>query len=42
LSAGNWLHALAAFGTGVIWDRLVERELDPDQLAALDALVAET
>jgi curved DNA-binding protein CbpA len=41
LSAGNWLGALAVFGTGVMWDRLVERELDPDQLAALDALVAE-
>lgn len=41
LSTGNWLHALAAFGTGVLWDRLVEQELDPDQLVAMDALVAE-
>lgn len=41
LSTGRWLHALAAFGTGVLWDLLVERELDPDKLAALDALVAE-
>jgi hypothetical protein len=38
--AGDWFNALAAFGTGWIVDRMIQRNLDPSELTALDTLLA--
>jgi curved DNA-binding protein CbpA len=38
--AGDWLNALAAFGTGWIVDRMIQRNLDPSELTELDTLLA--
>jgi curved DNA-binding protein CbpA len=38
--AGDWFNAAAAFGTGWIVDRMIERSLDPSELAALGTLLA--
>jgi curved DNA-binding protein CbpA len=37
---GDWFNALAAFGTGWIVDRMIQRNLDPSELTALDTLLA--
>ena len=38
--AGDWFNALAAFGSGWIVDRMIQRNLDPSEHAALDTLLA--
>lgn len=38
--AGDWFNALAALGTGLIVDRMIQRNIGPSELLALDTVLA--